>query len=113
MNNMFSIDDLFSQMFPWLSGISWDLGTILTSIVFLWFLLLAFDWVKVMFDNRIYSGRLIKSADSYYGEAESILAERNNYFKESIEWEESNLRYKSFLRKSVDARVKSHSYRKK
>jgi hypothetical protein len=106
MNNMFSIDDLFSQMFPWLSGISWDLGTILTSIVFLWFLLLGFDWVKAMFGLRIDRHFEGKHADYYFEQAESARSSRDTHAEGSIHYEEQNLIYKNFLNKSVNSRIK-------
>jgi len=103
---MFSIDQVFDQIFPWLSGISWDLGTILTSLVFLWFLLLGFDWVKVMLFGHLEQKRYIRHADHLYDRAESALKTRDVFDKGSIEWAEQDLMYKRYLRKSVDSRVK-------
>jgi hypothetical protein len=107
---IFTIDQLFAQMFPWLAGISWDLGTILTSIVFLWFLLLAFDWVKVMVLGRWESNRHYKWADKFSSAAEEARAARDTNNTGSVSWKEQDLVYHKFLNKAAESRVKGWKY---
>lgn len=103
---MFTLDQLFTQIFPWLEGISWDLGTVLTGIVFLWFLVMAFDWLKEMFLGRMESSRYHKAAGFYYNEAKRVRDMRDMLNKDTIDYEEADLLYKSYLRKSASLRVK-------
>jgi hypothetical protein len=107
MNNLFSIDDLFAQMFPWLSAISWDLGTILTSIIFLWFIVLAFDWVKEMLDQRISMNGYRKMSDNYFDNAKEEFQRRSKLTEGTLKWEESNMLYKQYLSESATLKVKS------
>ncbi len=62
---MFTLDDIFNQIFPWMEGISIDLGTILIALVFLSFLLLGFDWVMEMLGTRI-GGRIADRNHGYF-----------------------------------------------
>ncbi len=103
---MFTIDQIFTNIFPWLEGISWDVGTLLTGLLFLSFLVLGFDYLKLMFFGRFEVQRFNKAADKYYDEAESAWNERDTFDQNSLEWEERNLTYKSLLKKSVDSRVR-------
>lgn len=110
MTNLFSIDQLFAQMFPWLAGISWDLGTILTAIVFLWFLLLAFDWVQEMLLGKWERSRQYKWADKFSSAAETARAARDTSARGSVSWKEQDLVYRKFLNKAAESRVKGWKY---
>ncbi len=107
---MFTINDIFNQIFPWLEGISWDVGTVLTGIVFLGFLVLGFDWVMSMLDYRFQISRSNDWAEKYYLSAENARNVRDSFSKGSIEWENQNMIYKKFLNKSADARVRGWKY---
>ncbi len=45
---MITLNDIFSQVFPWLEGISVDLGTVLIAVLFLSFLVLGFNFIQEM-----------------------------------------------------------------
>ena len=110
MTNPFTIDQLFDQMFPWLSGISWDLGTILTSLVFLWFLLLGFDWVKAMLLGGWERSQYAKWGDRYTSAAEEARMARDTNLRGSAAWAEQDLVYRKFLNKAANARIKGWKY---
>lgn len=107
---MITIDDIFAQIFPWMEGISIDLGTILIALVFLSFLVLGFDYVMQMLGTRMQTNRNSLWADNYYKAAESARQSRDTWNKDSIEWEEQNSLYKKFLNKSTDARASAWKY---
>ena len=100
------MDDIFSQMFPILSGISFDLGTVLTAILFLGFLVIGFDLIKAMLFGRMDRHYASKHADYFYSQAEQARQSSDSNTRGSIGWEEQNLIYQRFLRKSVDSRLK-------
>ena len=106
MQNLFSIDQLFAQIFPWLSGISWDLGTVLTAIVFLWFLVLGFDWLKIMLLGNLERRRYDAASTEYLNRAEIARGARDTWGKGTKEWLHHDLLYKEWVRKSVNARMK-------
>ena len=110
MTNPFSIDQLFAQMFPWLTGISWDLGTILTALVFLWFLLLAFDWIQAMLLGSWERKRHYHWADKFSSAAEDARAARDSNAYGSSAWKESDMVYRKFLNKAAESRVKGWKY---
>ncbi len=50
---MFTLDTLFQNIFPQIEGISWDIGTLLTGILVLGFILMALDMIKTAFGYRV------------------------------------------------------------
>ena len=101
---MFTIDQLFAQMFPWIEGVSWDLGTILIATVFIWVIIMAFGLIKDMLSVRLANNQ----ADFYYEKAEEALNARMESHQGSIEWEQNDMLYKRYLRKSVDSKMKDY-----
>ena len=103
---MITMDDIFTQMFPFLEGISLDLGTVLLGVLGLGFLIIGFDLVKAMLFGRYerYSSR--KSADYYFDQAEHARMARDTQSAGSTRWQEQDMIYRRFLRKSVDSRMK-------
>ena len=106
MQNLFSIDQLFAQIFPWLSGISWDLGTVLIAIIFLWFIVLAFDWLQEMMLGAWTSHRYRKASDEYLRRAELSREARDSNLRGTDAWKQQDLVYQGWLRKSADASIK-------
>ena len=107
---MFSLDTLFAQIFPWMTGISWDLGTILTGLVFLWFLILGFDWVKEMLLGNWERNQSSKWADRYSSAAEEAFMARNTNRRGSAAWQEQDMVYRKFISKAADQRIKGWKY---
>lgn len=103
------MQDVFSQMFPMLSGISLDLGTILLALLGLGFLMIGFDLVKVMLFGQYERNRYFRASKYYYDEAKTARSMRDMFQEGTIEWEEQNLLYKNSIRKSVDMRIKGRS----
>ena len=66
---MFTLDTIFDQLFPLLSDVSWDLGTVLTGMVFLWILAEGATLLWEMMDNRLQGHIAGRNADRYLGEA--------------------------------------------
>ena len=104
---MFTIDQLFSQIFPWMEGISWDLGTILTALVFLWFLVLAFDWVMMMMGDRVMVSRSRKAADYWEEEARTVAMSRDTLQRGSTDWAVQDALHRKMVRRAADLRMKS------
>lgn len=103
---MFTLDQLFDQIFPWLSGISWDIGTLLTGLIFLSFIALGFDWVMQMFGMSMERRRYNSWSERYYSAAEEALDRRGYFEKGSSEWLKHDMMYKELLRKSAKSQVK-------
>lgn len=107
MDTMYTMDQIFSNMFPMVKGISWDLGTVMIGIFTLGFILIGFDFIKDMLFGRFESSRNRRWADKYLDEAENIREARNTLEKGTAAWDEQDLLYKSFVRKSAKLREKS------
>jgi hypothetical protein len=106
MNEMFTMQDIFSQMFPFLSGISFDLGTVLLGILSLGFLIVGFDLIKAMLFGRYERYQYGKHADYYLSQAEEARMARDTQASGSVRWQEQDMIYRRFLKKSVDSRIK-------
>lgn len=104
---MITIDDIFTQIFPWMEGISIDLGTILIALVFLSFLILGFDLVMDMLGARINMHQQSKWSDKFYEAAENARAARDTNTRGSSAWLQQDMVYKDFLRRSAKSSVKS------
>ena len=107
---MFTLDTLFAQIFPWMPAISWDLGTILTALVGLGLMLTAFDWVQEMLLGKWERSRHYKWADQFYSAAEEARAARDTNLKGSVAWDEQNMVYRKLLDKASSSRVKGWKY---
>jgi len=103
---MFTIDMIFDQMFPMLSDISWDLGTVLTGMVFLWLIAEAGILVWEMIDGRLQGHFARRDADTYLSRAEEARRARDANAAGSAAWIQQNMVYQQFLRKSADSQVK-------
>ncbi|SHO45294.1 hypothetical protein [Desulfopila aestuarii] len=103
---MFTIDMIFDQMFPMLSEISWDLGTVLTGMVFLWLIAEAATLLWEMIDGRLQGHVARRNADTYLSRAEEARRARDTNAAGSAAWMQQDMVYKRFLRKSADSSVK-------
>ena len=99
--NMFTLDQLFDQIFPWMTGISWDLGTVLTGLVFLWVLAEAFNLLSQMLLGRIGGYISDRDSDHYLDQARKQESMAMEYSEGSIEREYHSLMQKSYLNDSV------------
>lgn len=106
MTGMFTIDQIFDQLFPALSGISWDLGTLLTALMFLWIIAEGATLLWEMMDSRIQGHFHRKDADYYLEQAEYARFTRDELIRDTALWDVEDLVYKKYIRKSADSYVK-------
>jgi len=93
-------------MFPMLSGITWDLGTLLTALVMLWMIAEGAGLLWTMMDRRIQGHFSRKHADYWLDQAEDVRRARNTLQSGSSAWAEQDLLYKKMIRKAADSRLK-------
>ena len=103
---MFTIDMIFDQMFPMLSDISWDLGTVLTGLVFLWLIGEAGALLFSMIDGRLQGHFARRDADTFLSRAEEARRARDTNAAGSAAWIQQDMVYKRFLRKSADSTIR-------
>ena len=100
------MDQAFQVALPLLGQIQLDVGTVISGIVLLMFLIVGFDLVTAMLLPRFESRRYGRSADYFEEQARNVREARDSWSRDSFEWEQQNLVYKKLLNKGADLRVK-------
>lgn len=106
---MFEIDDIFSAVFPFLEGISFDVGTLIVGMLLLTFIVIGFDYVKDVLGSMVNTSFNNRQAKYYYNQAEKYRSSMGSLNPDSLGYEEAQMLYKANLRKSVSHRVSGGS----
>lgn len=98
---MFTVDQLFSQCFSLLKGISFDLGTVMTGMIVMLFILIGIDLIRSALLVRVYSfqeDKFLANATSYKHQLENSHTGADRDFYSRL--------YNKSINKAVDFRMR-------
>ncbi|MGL1932720.1 MAG: hypothetical protein OCC45_13325 [Desulfotalea sp.] len=98
---MFTLEDIFKQVFPFLEGISFDVGTVIVAMLLISFIVIGFDYVRDILESFL----LGRQADAFSSSASTALSARNSFSKGSQEYDKADMMYRGYLNKSASADI--------
>lgn len=104
---MFTLNDIFTQLFPALEGMSVDVGTVIVGMLALTVICCGFDFVKDILLNRVHSMANERRANKYLSQAEKSRENMGLYEEGSFAYEFERRIYQKSMNNAVNHESKA------